>query len=521
LRAFSVETPGFFGSGNSRTEVRLAHEGLKVSKAQIGVPGLDDILAGGLTPGHVYLLEGSPGTGKTTTALRFLLSGAEIGEQGLYITLSESEQELRAGAASHGWDIDGKIEIFELVPPESLLDPDRQQSLLYSSDLELGEATKLIFDVIQRVKPKRIVLDSLSEIRLLAQNSLRYRRQILALKHYFVKSGATVLMLDDLTSDAMDKTVHSVVHGVVRLEELAPDYGAERRRLRVMKYRGTHFRGGWHDFVIETGGVNVFPRLVASEHRTTFERKRIRSGLDELDALLGGGIETGSSVLILGPAGTGKSTFIFQYIDAAVKRGEKAAMFIFDEEMGLMFARTRALGFEFEKMIKDGNLVVEQVDAAELSPGEFAHRVRARVDSAGAKTVAIDSLNGYSAAMPNENSLVLHIHELLQYLNRQGATTFLTVAQHGLVGDMKTPVDVTYLADSVILLRYFEAMGRVKRAVSVIKKRMGRHEETIREYRIGENGLSLGPALEEFQGVLRGVPNYMGRRSMPDVPGGK
>lgn len=489
------------------------------AKASVGVPGLDDILAGGLTPGHVYLLEGNPGTGKTTTALRFLLAGAEMGERGLYITLSETETELRTGAASHGWDIDGKIEVFELVPPESLLDPDKQQSLLYSSDLELGETTKMIVEAIERVKPKRIVLDSLSEIRLLAQNSLRYRRQILALKHFFARNGATVLMLDDLTSEVADKTVHSVVHGVIRLEELAPDYGAERRRLRVMKYRGTKFRGGWHDFVIITGGVKAFPRLVASEHRTAFKRTQISSGISELDALVGGGVERGSSVLVLGPAGTGKSTFIFQYIAAAVARGEKAAMFIFDEELGLMFDRTRAMGFDFEKMIADGNLVVEQVDAAELSPGEFAHRVRERVDSAQAKTVAIDSLNGYSAAMPNENALVLHIHELLQYLNRQGATTFLTVAQHGLVGDMKAPVDVTYLADTVILLRYYEAVGRVKRAVSIIKKRTGWHEDTIREYRISDRGLVLGEPLDQFQGVLRGVPTYIGKQGVvPPTP---
>jgi circadian clock protein KaiC len=483
------------------------------TKAELGVPGLDDILRGGLNPGHVYLLEGSPGTGKTTVALRFLLAGAEKGEAGLYITLSETEAELRAGAAAHGWTIDETIKIFELVPPESLLDPNKQQSLLYSSDFELDETTRMIFDAIGEAKPVRIVLDSLSEIRLLAQHSLRYRRQILALKHFFAKHGATVLMLDDLTSEAMDRTVHSVVHGVVRLEELAPDYGAERRRLRVMKYRGTKFRGGWHDFIIETGGVKAFPRLVASEHRTSFARTQISSGITELDDLVGGGVERGSSVLILGPAGTGKSTFIFQYIDAAVKRGEKAAIFVFDEELGLLFARTRSMGFDFEKMVADGTVVIEQVDAAELSPGEFAHRVREVVDRLGAKTVAIDSINGYSAAMPNENSLVLHIHELLQYLNRQGATTFLTVAQHGLVGDMKTPVDVTYLADTVILLRYYEAIGHVKRAVSVIKKRTGRHEDTIRDYRISRTGLSVGQPLDGFQGVLRGVPNYVGKQA--------
>ncbi|MDQ0391614.1 ATPase domain-containing protein [Labrys monachus] len=479
-------------------------------KARIGVPGLDDVLGGGLSRGHAFLLEGNPGTGKTTIALRFMLEGARAGERCLYITLSETERELRAGAASHGWTLDDNIGIFELVPPESLFDAGREQSLLYSSDLELGETTKLIFETFERVRPSRVVIDSLSEIRLLAQNSLRYRRQILALKHYFARHSTTILLLDDLTSELSDKTAHSVVHGVVQLEELAPDYGAERRRLRILKYRGQAFRGGYHDFAIKTGGVMVFPRLVAAEHRTSFARHQVKSDIPGFDALLGGGIEQGSSTLILGPAGTGKSTFALQFVSAAIRRGEKAAIFIFDEELSLLFDRTAAMGFDLEAMRDAGALNIEQVDAAELSPGEFAHRVRDRVGKSQAKTVVIDSLNGYQAAMPEENSLVLHIHELMQYLNRQGANTFLTVAQHGLVGDMKAPVDVTYLADTVILLRYFEALGRVRRAVSIIKKRTGRHEETIREFSIGGNGLVLGAPLSDFQGILRGVPTFVG-----------
>ena len=482
-----------------------------------GVAGLDDVLGGGLARGRLFLIEGSPGAGKTTVAAQFLMTGAAEGARCLYITLAETEDELRSTARSHNWTLEG-VEVFELIPPEDLLDDEQQQSLLYSSDLELGETTRRIFEVFERIKPDRVVVDSLSEIRLLAQSSLRYRRQILALKHFFARQNATVLMLDDLTTDANDKTVHSIAHGVIRLEELAPDYGAERRRLRVIKYRGRRFRGGFHDFSIVTGGVKVFPRLVSAEHRTDFARDMLSTDSAELNALLGGGVERGSSVLVLGPAGTGKSLMVLTFLKTAIERGEKAAMFVFDEEIALLIKRAAGLGIDLAGMIAADRLVLEQVDAAELTPGELSGRVRHCVEVNGARTVAIDSLNGYQAAMPGEHALILHMHELLQYLNRQGATTFLTVAQHGLVGDMKSPVDLTYLADTVILLRYFEAAGRVRRAVSVVKKRTGSHEETIREYVIDRRGVTLGEPLTAFQGVLRGVPLLIGEP--PPVPGG-
>ena len=482
----------------------------KDDKAEFNIAGLDDITVGGLARGRMYLLEGHPGTGKTTIATQFLIAGAKRGERTLYVTLSETEEELRQSAQSHGWSLEG-VDLFELVPPESLLDEDQTQSLLYSSDLELGETTKRIFETYERIKPDRVVLDSLSEIRLLAQSSLRYRRQILALKHYFAKSGATVLVLDDLSGDQVDRSMHSIAHGVIRLEEMTPEYGAERRRLRVVKYRGQAFRGGYHDFAIRTGGVCVFPRLVSAEHFGDFSRETLESQSSELNALLGGGIERGSSVLILGPAGTGKSLVGLTFVAGAISRGESAAMFVFDEELGLLIRRAKGLGFDLQQWMDSGTLLIEQVDAAELTPGELSERVRKCVSSHKARTVVIDSLNGYQASMPGEQALILHMHELLQYLNRQGVSTFLTVAQHGLVGDMKAPVDVTYLADTVILLRYFEALGRVRRAMSVIKKRTGMHEDTIREYRIDSRGLTLGEPLMGFQGVLRGVPELLDR----------
>ncbi|MBW7971376.1 ATPase domain-containing protein [Bradyrhizobium sp. BR 10289] len=478
-------------------------------QASTGIEGLDDVLGGGFQRGRAFLLEGAPGTGKTTVATQFLIAGAAAGERCLYITLSESEAELRDGATSHGWDLSG-VEVFELIPPENLLDEDQQQSLLYSSDLELGETTKRIFERVERMKPQRLVLDSLSEIRLLAQSSLRYRRQILSLKHYFAGLDATVLLLDDLTTDLNDKTVHSVAHGVIRLEETAPEYGAERRRMRVIKYRGRPFRGGFHDFAIAKGGVQVFPRLVSAEHKADYTRDLLTTESGELDALLGGGIERGTSVLILGPTGAGKSLLALSFVQGAAHRGERAAMFVFDEELGVLFERAKGLDINLQALVDADQLVIEQIDAAELTPGEFSARVRRCVELHGAQTVVIDSLNGFQAAMPGEQALVLHMHELLQYLNRQGATTFLTVAQHGLVGDMRVPVDVTYLADTVILLRYFEAVGRVRRAMSVVKKRTGPHEDTIREFLIDRRGLTLGGPLTNFQGVLSGIPALVG-----------
>jgi circadian clock protein KaiC len=474
-----------------------------------GVPGLDDILSGGYATNRAHLIEGRPGCGKTTLGLQFLLDGFAKGEPGLYITLSESKRELLSVAGRHGWSLDG-IHIYELVPPELSLDPAQQQSLIYASDLELGETVRMALAEIERVKPKRVVFDSLSEIRLLSQGSLRYRRQVLALKSYFLLNDATVLMLDDLTSDEDDLNLHSISHAVIRLEQVVPAYGAERRRLNVIKMRGTHFRGGYHDFVIQKGGLRVFPRLVAADHTRSFVPGQLKSGVAELDTVLGGGLNRGTGTLVIGPSGVGKSTLALGYVTAALRAGEPALMISFDETMGILLERASGVGMDLRPHMESGLLTVEQIDPANVSPGEFAGRVRDGVERDGARIVVIDSLTGYMSAMSEQPSLVLQMHELLTYLNQQGIVTVMILAQHGMVGQMISPIDLTYVSDSVVMLRFFEAHGRVRRALSVLKKRTGPHEDTIREFRIDSQGLRVGLPLEDFRGVLTGVPTYEG-----------
>jgi circadian clock protein KaiC len=477
-----------------------------------GSAGLDDILGGGFDADRVYLIEGRPGTGKTTLALQFLLDGARQGERCLYVTLSESERELRTVATRHGWSLAG-IDVFELVPPEASLDPDQELTLFHPAEMELSETTKNILDRVVAINPRRVVFDSLSEMRLLSQSSLRYRRQILALKNFFAGRRCTVVLLDDQSSQDHDLQLHSIAHGVITLEQLALEYGAERRRLRVVKMRGMKYRGGYHDFTIETGGLAIYPRLVAAEHHKAFLGEMTSTGSAELDALLGGGIERGTSLLLIGGAGVGKSSVALTYAIAAARRGETVGVFAFDEGLGTVFARAAGLGMPLQVHVDSGEIRVQQIDPAEMSPGEFAHRVRHGVENDGLRVVIIDSLNGYMNAMPEERFLVLQMHELLSTLSQLGVVTILVLAQHGLMGPMQTPLDISYLSDAVLMLRYFEAEGRVRRAISVVKKRSSAHEDAIREFRLTAEGVKVGPPLTQFQGILSGVPNYRGGAS--------
>lgn len=475
-----------------------------------GVEALDDIFNGGFERSRVHLLEGRPGSGKTTLALQFLMAARERGQRTLYITLSEGRDELIQAAQTHGWSLDG-IDIYELIPPELSLDPSQEQTVVYSSDLELGETVSLVIDCVEKHKPDCAVFDSLSDIKLLAGNPLRYRRQVLALKHYFSRKDCTVLFIDDMSDDMPDANLHSLVHGVLSLEQLTIAYGAERRRLRIMKMRGRAFRGGFHDYVIRKGGLRIFPRLIAAEHIAGQEDlPPVASGVGDLDALLKGGLDRGTSSLIMGPAGCGKSTLAVQYVIAGLSRGEKALFISFDETRQNFFRRARGLDLAEPLEAAGDRFTFLQVDPAEMSPGELAGIVRESVSN-GASIVVLDSLSGYQNAMPEEQFLLLQMHELLTYLNQQGVLTILVLAQHGLLGSMQSPVDLTYLSDTVLMLRFFEAEGELKRAISVVKKRTGGHEPTIREFRIDKLGLRVGEPLRHFTGILTGVPKFAGR----------
>ncbi len=480
-------------------------------RCQTGIEGLDDILGGGLPRDCFYLVQGDPGSGKTTLALQFLLEGVRRGEKVFYITLSETKQELLNVARSHGWSLD-KIPLLDLSAVENLLRPEAQTTVFHPSEVELTKVSQLLLDEVRKIGPARIAFDSLSEFRLMAETGLRYRRQLLTLKHQFAKFKSTVLLLDDKIdkTGVVDPHVLSLTHGVIEMEQLSPDYGTSRRRMRVSKLRAVKFREGYHDYIIATGGLRIFPRMIAAEHRTYFQIESVSSGIKELDALFGGGLDRGTTTLILGQAGTGKSSLALQYALQMADRGERSMMFTFDETRNVMLSRAKALGFKLEKAIENGMITVHQVDPAELSPGEFAVGILRDVE-AGCKLVAIDSLNGYLNAMPGEKYLNNQLHELCTSLNQRGVITILILAQHGLAAAAEAPVDLSYLSDTVASLRYFEAYGEVRQAIAMVKKRSGHHEKGIREFKlISGKGIVIGKPLKQFQGVLTGVPNFRG-----------
>ncbi|MGE4239295.1 ATPase domain-containing protein [Ramlibacter sp.] len=481
-------------------------------RASTGVAGLDDVLGGGLPVNHLYLIEGNPGAGKTTLGLQFLLEGARHDERGLYVTLSETATELRTVAASHGWSLDA-IELFELISNDGL-SAELEQSILHPSEVELGETVRGIIEVVQRLQPRRVVFDSLSEMRLLAQNPLRYRRQVLALKNFFAERNCTVLLLDDRSNREAEQQLHSIAHGVIYLEQSVDQYGPERRRLRVLKMRGIPFRGGEHDYVLATGGVRVFPRLIAAEHRVSTEFSMATTEIPALDQLLGGGLARGSNTLFMGPSGAGKTTTAIACIRAALMRGERAAYYLFDEGVATLLTRARALGLDIEPFVESGQLQLIPLDPAEMSPGEFAYMVRHAVEEFEAHAIVLDSLNAYLQAMPGSKHLMLQMHELLTYLNHRNIVTILILGQHGLLGEVRSDVDMSYLSDGVLLFRFFEGRGKLLKAVSMVKSRTNPHESTIREFQLGAQGLELGEELIDFEGVLTGATVYRGRMAL-------
>jgi circadian clock protein KaiC len=475
-----------------------------------GIEGLDNILDGGLTPHRLYLVEGNPGAGKTTLAMQFLLAGAARGEVGLYVTLSETVSELRAVALSHGWDI-APISIFELLN-EGGLDPDSEQSILHPSEIELGETTQSVMRRIEELRPTRVTFDSLSEMRLLAQNPLRYRRQILALKHFFATRRCTVLLLDDRTSEPGDLHLHSIAHGVISLEQTVQEFGRERRKLRIVKMRGVQYQGGYHDFNLERGGIRLFPRLIAALHHAEFVSRSNSTGLPHLDRLLGGGLAAGTNILLSGPSGVGKTTTTVRCALAALERGESVAYYLFDEGMATFLHRSKSLAMDLQPHLKSGLLTVHQIDPAEMSPGEFSSMVRCAVEQCGTRFVVIDSLNAYLQAMPGEKFLLLQMHEMLSYLNQLGVLTMLVLGQHGL--ESRNNIDLSYLSDAIMLFRYFAAAGQIRTAVSIVKSRTMNHERNVRELRLSSSGMEVGDALADFDGMLAGLPSYTGATSM-------
>ena len=470
-----------------------------------GVPGLDAILGGGLVAGRIYLIEGEPGTGKTTTGLQFLAEGARRGESVLYITLAETSEELMSVAASHGWDMRG-IRIHELLPPQDLLKAEQQYTMFHASEVEMASTLQQILSGVEEHKPARVVLDSLSELQLLADTPLRYRRQVLALKQFFSTRQCTVMLLDDRTATSADLQVRSIAHGVVHFEQNVKDYGAERRRVRVIKYRGRDIVGGLHDYSIVHGGLAVYPRLVAAQTRSIQKREQLKSGLDALDMLLGGGLEEGSSTLIVGPPGTGKSSLAAQFTAAALQRGENAAMFLFEESVSNLLHRADGLNMKLREALEAGRLSIQQIDPAELSPGQFASVTCQAADN-GARVVVIDSLNGYLNAVPDERFLTTHLHELLTFLGQRGVATLLVGVQQGMLGaSMSSSMEASYLADNVVMLRYYEHDGEVRQAISVFKKRGSLHERTIRAFSMSSQGIRVGEVLRGYRGILTGVP---------------
>ena len=482
-----------------------------------GVPGLDDILGGGLPRSSLHLCEGNPGVGKTTLAIQFLLEGVRLGEKCLYITLSETRRELDAVALSHNWDLSG-LSIIELSAVEAAMGARTPTTLFHSAEVELAHLLKLITEEAERLKPSRVVLDSLSEMRMLSQNSLRYRREVLRLKQTLAELGCTVLLLDDRSSSSSDIQVHSVVHGVISLDAAPLKYGIFRRSLSVTKMRGVRFREGSHDYIIERGGLRAFPRLVAAEHHATFKKQLAKSGNPELDQLLGGGLHFGTSNLIIGPAGSGKTTLSTLFAHAAAARGECVGYYLFDETKATLCERAADMHVDLRPHMESGKLKIEQMDPAQVSPGELGWHIRRSVEEGGVRAVVLDSLNGYVTAMPHEEFLHLHLHELLTYLNQQGVMTIMVLAQHGLVNAAGAPVDVSYLADSVIITRYYEAVGSIRKAISIIKKRSGPHEGTVRELVLAEGGIVVGAPITNFQGVLTGVPSYLAGDKTGSVP---